>query len=319
MKMHTKKKIPLVSVVIPSYNRATLITQTLISVCNQTYDNLEIIVVDDGSKDNTAAVVQKFIADYSGPKNLKLLQQANSGAPVARNNGFAHSNGEFVVFFDSDDIMLADRIRLQVEEMLRTNSDMCACGFYINQEGGDSYIPPVLNDSPLGQNIKKELSGGTQSWMFRKSLISEVDGYDVSLKCKQDVDLVFRVLLLNPKVCVVRKALSIFIKHDGEERIMLSTNNLKGLDSILRYHIKIVNYCIEHEGFGLYATAVKNLAQDLSLICKLGDLFSDRLQSALNVYITKRKLLTKILLGYCLTYKYMLSPEVRQKLKNLWK
>ncbi|RJE70871.1 glycosyltransferase family A protein [Reichenbachiella sp. MSK19-1] len=103
---------PLVSVIIPSYNREALIAETLQSVLSQTYPNWECIIVDDGSTDNTKGVVQQFIKK---DKRFKLFDRHREpkGAPTCRNIGATKSKGEYLIFFDSDDIMLSDMIKIR--------------------------------------------------------------------------------------------------------------------------------------------------------------------------------------------------------------
>lgn len=101
---------PLVSVIIPTYKRADIINRTIDSVLQQTYKNLEIIIVDDCSKDNTEEVV-KAIAD---PRIQYISNQTNQGASVTRNNGVAAATGNYIAFLDSDDIWLPNKVELQL-------------------------------------------------------------------------------------------------------------------------------------------------------------------------------------------------------------
>jgi glycosyltransferase involved in cell wall biosynthesis len=107
--METKKK-PLVSVIIPTYNRAHYVTETIQSVLDQSYQDFEIIVVDDGSTDNTREV----IASFKEPR-LKYLFQENQGVCAARNNGINASEGEYIKFLDSDDVLLKNALEKQVQ------------------------------------------------------------------------------------------------------------------------------------------------------------------------------------------------------------
>ncbi|WP_257666572.1 glycosyltransferase family 2 protein [Parapedobacter tibetensis] len=270
---------PKVSVIIPSYNRGYLITKTLESVRHQTYKNIEIIVIDDGSTDNSKEVISAYISRNGNNSDIKYIQQRNSGAPAARNNGLNSAKGDYIVFFDSDDLMLPDRIEKQSRRMVAENSDCCACGFYYNNVGGRSYIPPVLNRPAIALNIDTKLFGSTQSWMFKKEIVQSVGAYDVDLLCKQDWDLTFRVLAKGPKVSVVQEALSIFVSHEGEERIMLSTKNTKGLPSIFKYHFKVITYGIKRKEMPSARKGVRNLAGDVSSIFK-----NDRKLSWFSIY-----------------------------------
>ena len=109
------------SVVVPVYNRAGLIGETLDSVASQTYRPIEVVIVDDGSTDNTVSVVRQWMDTVQDSPHLvvRLVAQQNSGAPAARNNGIEESCGEFLQFLDSDDILDPDKIRIQVEALIR--------------------------------------------------------------------------------------------------------------------------------------------------------------------------------------------------------
>ena len=99
---------PLVSVVIPAYNRAAYLAQAIDSVLAQTYTPLEIIVVDDGSTDDTAQLAASYLP------RIQLIRQANAGAAAARNSGIAQSHGELIALLDSDDRWLPDKLARQV-------------------------------------------------------------------------------------------------------------------------------------------------------------------------------------------------------------
>ena len=229
---------PLVSIIIPVYNRADRIAATLDSLLAQTYNNLEIILVDDGSKDHSAEVIAPYLS-----ANIKYYKQQNAGAPAARNHGFRLAEGELIVFFDSDDLMLPSRIEEQVKAMISQNAQACAAGFYINLIGGDTYIPALkAQESIMELFIHRKVLGSTQSWMFAREMVAAVNGFDLSLSCRQDIDLAFRILQLNPTVALLQKPLSLFMDHDGDERIMNNWNSLKHLGSKARYHQKVLQY-----------------------------------------------------------------------------
>lgn len=101
--------MPKVSVIIPTYNREQFIVETINSVLNQTYKDFEIIVVDDGSTDNTKSKLEQF------KSKIKLIEQKNSERAIARNNGVKNSTGQYVAFLDSDDIWIKNKLEKQVE------------------------------------------------------------------------------------------------------------------------------------------------------------------------------------------------------------
>lgn len=102
----------LVSVIVPTYNRAAFLAEALASVVSQTYRPVELLIVDDGSTDNTAEVVRKFFAGVPAEKGFKAfyLRQPNRGASAARNQGLLHSRGEFIQYLDSDDVLVRHKI-----------------------------------------------------------------------------------------------------------------------------------------------------------------------------------------------------------------
>jgi glycosyltransferase involved in cell wall biosynthesis len=99
---------PLISVILPVYNRASWVARAIDSVLSQTYQNFELLVIDDGSTDDTSQVLESY------GSRLKVLKQAHAGAEAARNLGLEYARGEFVAFIDSDDLWYADRLSSQL-------------------------------------------------------------------------------------------------------------------------------------------------------------------------------------------------------------
>ena len=250
---------PLISIIVPVYNRADRIGQTVDSLLAQTQQNYEIILVDDGSTDRSAEVIAPYLSN-----RVFYYKQENAGAPAARNYGFSMSRGEMIVFFDSDDLMLPSRLEEQQKAMIRENAQACAAGFYINLIGGDAYLPPAQgSESMMELFISRKLLGSTQSWMFSREVVSKVKGFDTSLSCRQDLDIAFRILQLNPKVALVRKPLSLFMDHDGPERIMNNWNNSRHLESKSSYHRKVLRYLARQKRADLMTLAIDRYYWDV--------------------------------------------------------
>lgn len=123
---------PLVSVVIPVYNAAFTIEHTLESVIQQTYKNLEIILVDDGSKDNSYKLMSDYIENHK-EFNFNLITKKNGGVSSSRNRGIDESSGTYISFLDSDDLWLPQKIEKQMELMLHNPSIDCL-GTTMNDE-----------------------------------------------------------------------------------------------------------------------------------------------------------------------------------------
>lgn len=124
---------PLISVIIPVYNVASYLPRCLDSVCNQTYKNLEIILVDDGSTDNSAEICK----DYASKDNrITVIHQKNAGLSAARNSGMERMQGEFFTFIDSDDWVAPDYCQTLFERIEQTQADVSAGNFVYALEDG---------------------------------------------------------------------------------------------------------------------------------------------------------------------------------------
>ncbi|MCR1808488.1 glycosyltransferase family 2 protein [Stenotrophomonas geniculata] len=117
----------LVSVVIPLYNTEKYIEETMQSILDQTYKNIEIVIVDDGSKDQSPSIVKNLAEKYLG--QVKYVHQKNQGVSVARNTGIENASGEYIAFLDSDDLWHPTKIEKQVESMHKNEMDACYCGY----------------------------------------------------------------------------------------------------------------------------------------------------------------------------------------------
>ncbi|MEC4802976.1 MAG: glycosyltransferase family A protein [Jaaginema sp. PMC 1079.18] len=192
--------LPLVSVIIPAYNAALFIERTLISVLTQTYQNLEIIVVDDGSQDETVAVIEQYAKQDD---RILLLQQENAGVAAARNFGIRASQGEFIAPIDADDIWYPENIEKQVNCAIAggekvglvyswsvdiDENDAIRGGFRASDIEGDIYKTLVCHN----------FLGNASSSLIRRSYLNQVGDYDSNLKAQnaqgcEDWDLYLRL------------------------------------------------------------------------------------------------------------------------------
>ncbi|MBQ8202757.1 MAG: glycosyltransferase family 2 protein [Clostridia bacterium] len=135
-----------VSVIIPAYNAANYIERCLDSIIGQTYKNLEIIVIDDGSKDNTREKVEKYSAENSA---VRYAYQENTGAAGARNNGISLVSGDYITFCDSDDTLIPSFIETLVGECEK-GADMAVAGYMNITEEGRVLAKRSISEKPLG-------------------------------------------------------------------------------------------------------------------------------------------------------------------------
>lgn len=127
----------LVSVIIAAYNASETIVRCLDSVKKQTYPNIEVVVVNDGSTDGTKVIVEDYIAKNVA-LNIVLFNQINAGPSIARNNGIKYSTGKYIAFLDSDDEWFPEKVENQIECFLKyTEIDLVGCGYCIGGRGFD--------------------------------------------------------------------------------------------------------------------------------------------------------------------------------------
>jgi glycosyltransferase involved in cell wall biosynthesis len=191
--MHDQQN-PLVSIIIPTYNRAGLIKDTLHSVESQTYANWECIIVDDGSTDNTSEVVKKFI---DRDKRFKLLfNKRKKGAQGARNTGLLEAMGKYISFFDSDNLMQPERFSKQIR-YLENNSlcDVCTCYSHLLDDKNEIWGTHEWNSA--GNILKDLLIGSTyvdyNSSVIRKTVIDKIGFLDEDCPSYQEWDTHIRL------------------------------------------------------------------------------------------------------------------------------
>lgn len=201
--MSESKNLPLVSVVVPCYNRARYVREAIDSALAQTYPSLEIIAVDDGSTDDTPAI----LASYS--PRIKVITQKNGGSSVARNAAFEASHGEFLAWLDSDDAWLPEKIQCQIDAAHRwpeANLIHTRCvGVDENSQPPPSKMllcpEPVLEEHILEQ-LLDECQVMTSSCMLRREALESVGGFDPQWLFAEDWELYLRLALHAPFVFV---------------------------------------------------------------------------------------------------------------------
>lgn len=179
----------LVSIIIPCYNNATCVVETLTSVLEQTYKAIEVILVDDGSRDNSVAVAENYLSQQKD-LNYKIIQQENQGPSKARNHGVTQANGSYLFFIDADDRIHPDAIR-QYEAVLESDATLnivySETEFFGAQEGIF-----VLNEFKLPQFLHNNCI--PISAMVRKEIFNAVGGFDENLRYQEDWELWIKIV-----------------------------------------------------------------------------------------------------------------------------
>ena len=180
----------LVSVIIPFFNRQELTKRAILSVLNQTYQNIEIIVVDDGSKETIDE------PSLFSLHQINLIRHSeNKGANAARNTGIKNSKGEWIAFLDSDDTWELDKIELMMNMLVKNPVySVCYCGINRVENGqkvGES--SPSYSGDLYDQLLVKNIVGSASVPIIKKNVLEEVSGFDEQLESAQDWDLWLRI------------------------------------------------------------------------------------------------------------------------------
>ena len=134
----------LVSIIMPAYNASKYIAESVDSVLAQTYQNWELIIIDDGSKDNTAEIIGKYV---NNDKRIKFIQQKNAGSAAARNNGIRYAQGRYIALLDADDLWLPEFLDKQIECMEKHSAICVSCSYMrINEASQEILKPTIVKD-----------------------------------------------------------------------------------------------------------------------------------------------------------------------------
>lgn len=211
---------PLVSIIIPTFNKAELAVETLKSIANQSYTNWECIVVDDGSDAKAFKILNDFVASNQKFSLYKRPAQATKGANACRNYGLSLAKGKYIQFFDSDDIMLEYCLKRRIETLEKNDLDLVVFSMGIHDEGGyknDDTPDVIVEDWEEALNAfigDNRLPWNLQRTLYKASLIKNKIAFNESLSRFQDVEFNIKLLSqLKPKFeifteidCVYRRA-----------------------------------------------------------------------------------------------------------------
>jgi glycosyltransferase involved in cell wall biosynthesis len=187
--------LPLVSIIIPCYNSEFFLQEAIASALNQTYSNVEIIVIDDGSTDGSLKIIHSF-----GDK-IRWETGENRGAPLARNRGIELAKGEYIKFLDADDVLLPNCIESQVSQLTQLSSDnkviVYGDAIWVNQDGELLPSYPILPRQPNQDAIAHILANSplTSCPLHKREYLLEIGGFNPSLPRGQEYDLHLRLVL----------------------------------------------------------------------------------------------------------------------------
>ncbi|MDC0857660.1 glycosyltransferase [Rickettsiales bacterium] len=188
----------LVTIIIPTYNRIEFVTKAIDSVVNQDYKNWELIIIDDGSDDQSFEILSEQYQKYA---NIKILTQTNKGVSSARNLGIKNASGEWIAFLDSDDFFHNNKLTSQVDYIIQ-NPDYTLChteeiwyrdGVRINPHKKHQKL-----DGSIFANSVKICSISISTVMVHKSIVKELGDFDESMPACEDYDFWLRITAKYP-------------------------------------------------------------------------------------------------------------------------
>lgn len=178
----------MVSVIIPTYNRGDRIERSIKSVLSQTYINIEVIIIDDGSTDDTRNIINKI-----DDERIRYFYQENAGACIARNQGIKLVNGEFIAFHDSDDVWYQDKIEKQMEIFENNpNVDLVFCKLVQKRKNGNEVLSPNNIRAGIVHPVEDLFGIGTITLLGKKEVF-ENNQFDERLPRFQELELLYRI------------------------------------------------------------------------------------------------------------------------------
>lgn len=204
----------LISVVMPCYNGAPYVEEAIDSVLGQSYPQLELIVVDDGSTDGSTDLLQQLAA--ANPDRISLIYQNRAGPFVARNQALARANGNYIAFLDADDAWHPDALRLLHGALEAGPADLAYCGWQnIGVAATDTqpHIPPVFAVDEEVSHLLEHGAWPINSVLTRRPLIDELRGFSERAPTAMDHDLWLRMLARQPRLVRVPEVLAFHRCH----------------------------------------------------------------------------------------------------------
>jgi glycosyltransferase involved in cell wall biosynthesis len=212
---------PLVSVLIPLYNKVDYFEETLQSVLTQTYSNIEIIIVDDGSTDGSLDIAKRYLSE-----NVKIFEQKNKGASAARNKAFELSKGDYIQYLDADDLLDKYKIEVQVKVLIdNPNCVVIAQGYDMEMIKGQKVMTQrkrLMKDYTDHKTfIYDEIleAALVHSWLIPRQFIVKAGGWNERISIFDDRDFYLRLVPLASKIIFSEKAICYYRITDTDNHL----------------------------------------------------------------------------------------------------
>lgn len=233
---------PLVSVIIPLYNAERYIAETIENVLSQTYQNIEIVVIDDGSRDNSLSIAKKFESN-----KVKVFTQVNKGASAARNHGLSKAKGVYIQFLDADDLLSPTKIEAQINVLDGGETKVALCTTAHFFDGEDNITKSIVENTWYNNSFENpvdfllKLYGGDihdagmiqpNAWLVPKKLILKAGHWNEELSLDDDGEFFCRVLLSSNGITFAKDSINYYRKFRNSTNLSAQMN-FKSINSAL--------------------------------------------------------------------------------------
>lgn len=242
--------MPKISIIIPAYNTGKYLEKCLNSLVHQTLDDIEILVVDDGSTDNTSIIAQEYADTYN---NIIFLKKENGGQADARNLGLRYANGEYIGFVDSDDYTNTAMYKKMYDAVKQTDADIAECEYFIVQRG-KLLRKPLVNYT--SDTILAETKPCVWNKIIKRSIIAENNLCFPSGLIYEDFEYISKLVLYIKKYVVLNEPLYYYVQHP------LSTlhSSNKRVRDIYTVYDNIIDYYNRNGIYRQYETQLEYIA-----------------------------------------------------------
>lgn len=246
------KGLGLISIIIPTYNRITYLLNAVDSCIHQVYNNIEIIIVDDGSTDKTEERISELQATIWKTYNINYYRQTNAGASAARNYGLRLARGEFVQFLDSDDLLFKNKLVNQMQFIENNDLEGCSCYGYMGENLEKKNQLETIGQpfNSINHLIDKLCNGvhvmQTSAPLWSKRALMRAKGWDEHLGFGDDLEYHIRVLLKTERFKFLNEHL-FFLRVHQQDRLSDASLNINAILSGIETQKKIVKALKENQ------------------------------------------------------------------------
>lgn len=209
-----KPEAALISVIMPCYNASRYLRSAVNSVMEQSHVNVELIVVDDGSTDDSLTLLEQLSEEHAG--RIRVLQQPNQGPYPARNRGLRHARGEFVAFLDADDFWEEECLEKLLKAMDRNGAELAYCGWQNIGEGGPGkrpHVPPDYENGDTAALFLRNCPWPIHACLLHRDLAERVGGFSERYGTSLDYDFWLRISALTHNFVLVPEVLAYYRWH----------------------------------------------------------------------------------------------------------